>query len=95
MKILVRNLARTTAEDEIASLFTPFGAVEYCTLVMDHSSGISKGFAFVEMPKASDANRAIKSLNNTKVDGMRIRVKEAQVKPAETQDQKKSRPEPE
>jgi len=78
MKILVRNLARLTSEETIKSKFEPFGNVQYCKLIMDETSGTSKGFAFVEMPKAGEAKAAIKSLNNIELDGARIRVKRAQ-----------------
>jgi len=84
MKILVRNLARLTKEESLKALFTPFGAVQYCKIVMDEQSGMSKGFGFVEMPKAGEAKAAIKTLNNTELDGVTIRVKRAQAKPSPT-----------
>lgn len=80
MKILVRNLARTTTEEELNELFTRYGAVQSCTLVMDAKTGESKGFGFVEMPKAGDAKAAIKNLNNIDMAGNVIRVKKAEEK---------------
>ncbi len=80
MKILVRNLARMTTQENLGMLFTPFGDVQSCNLVLDKASGVSKGFGFVEMPKAGAAKAAIKALNNTVVDGAKIRVKLAQTK---------------
>ncbi|RDH86073.1 MAG: RNA-binding protein [endosymbiont of Galathealinum brachiosum] len=77
MKLLIRNLARTTTELEIKNLFEPFGDVQSCVIVMDKASGVSKGFGFVEMPKAGDAKAAIKSLNNQEIAGNKIRVKKA------------------
>lgn len=62
MKLLIRNLARTTTETELQSLFEPFGTVQSCTLVMDKETGNSKGFGFVEMPKQGDGKAAMKSL---------------------------------
>ncbi len=78
MEILVRNLARATTEETLSALFAAFGDVQFCNLVMDKVSGASKGFGFVEMPKAGAAKAAIKAL----VDGVKIRVKLAQSKPA-------------
>ena len=78
MKLLVRNLARTTTEAEIRALFEDHGTVEYCTLVMDAESGQSKGFGFVEMPQEKEAKSAIQALNGQKVDKSKIRVKPAQ-----------------
>jgi len=78
MKILVRNLARTTTEKELVSFFSVFGAVQSCDLVLDKATGKSKGFAFVEMPKVGEAKVAIKKLNNKEVAGQKIRVKKAE-----------------
>lgn len=77
MKLLIRNLARTTTEPELRALFDVFGAVQYCKLVLDPKSGGSKGFAFVEMPKPGEAKAAMKSLNGKVLDGNTIRVKHA------------------
>ena len=75
MKLLIRNLARTTTETELRNLFEAHGVVQSCTLVMDRETGKSKGFGFVEMPKHADARAAIKALNNLEIAGSRIRVK--------------------
>ena len=81
MKILVRNLARSTTETAVRELFEGFGRVQSCTLVMDTQSGGSKGFGFVEMPNPGEAKAAIKNLNAREIDGNRIRVKKAETKP--------------
>ncbi|MDG1731922.1 MAG: RNA-binding protein [Thalassotalea sp.] len=80
MKILVRNLARTTQEHEIRALFAAHGTIQSCTLVMDTVLGTSKGFGFVEMPNPGEARVAIKALNETNVAGKKIRVKKAEDK---------------
>ena len=80
MKLLVRNLARSTTEAELLELFESYGSVQYCTLVIDKVTGGSKGFGFVEMPKVGDAKAAMKNLNNTLVNGNIIRVKRAEDK---------------
>ena len=77
MKLLVRNLSRDTTEAELKTLFTEFGQVTACTLVMDKVTGKSKGFGFVEMPKHIEAKTAIKALNAKKIAGSVSRVKEA------------------
>ena len=78
MKLLVRNLARTTTEAELKAIFDAHGTVEYCTLVLDKVTGESKGFAFVEMPKNDEAKAAISTLNGTKIHKSKVRVKEAE-----------------
>ena len=79
MKLLIRNLARTTSEKELRALFDAGGAVQSCTLVLDKKTGGSKGFAFVEMPRVGDAKVAIKQLNGKEIDNNKIRVKYASV----------------
>jgi RNA recognition motif-containing protein len=78
MKILVRNLSRETTEAELLALFVEYGDVQYCKLVMDKTTGESKGFGFVEMPRAGEARAAIKGLNARHVGGNKIRVKKAE-----------------
>lgn len=77
MKLLVRNLSRSTTEQQIRVLFTEHGKVTNCNLVLDQETGKSKGFAFVEMPNEKEAQTALKSLHETRVEKNRIRVKVA------------------
>ena len=81
MKLLIRNLARTTTEAELRALFEPYGTVQSCKLVIDKATGSSKGFGFVEMPKPGEAKAAMKNLNAKDVAGSQIRVKYAESKP--------------
>jgi len=78
MKLLIRNLARTTTEAELLALFAPFGHVQACKLVLDEKTGASKGFGFVEIPKPGEAKAAMKGLNGKTVDGGKLRVKKAE-----------------
>lgn len=80
MKLLARNLARTTTEAELKTLFEAYGKVQYCTLATDKNTGSSKGFAFIEMPRPGDAKAAVKNLNGKDVAGNKIRVKKAETK---------------
>lgn len=82
MKLLIRNLARSTSESAIREMFEGFGTVQSCNLVMDQKTGVSKGFGFVEMPRPGEAKAAMKTLNGKIVDGQIIRVKKAEKKPA-------------
>jgi len=78
MKLIIRNLSRTTTEESLKTLFTDIGLVQSCNLVMDKATGKSKGFAFVEMPKVGEAKIAIGKLNNMELEGSKIRVKKAE-----------------
>ena len=77
MKLMIRNLARSTTEAEVRRLFEEFGSVQSCTLVMDKTTGVSKGFGFVELPKPGEAKAAMKNINGKEIDGSKVRVKTA------------------
>lgn len=77
MRLIVRNLSRKTTQVELQDLFESFGSVQSCVIVSDSETGQSKGFGFVEMPKAGEAKAAVHHLNNFEVAGERIRVKRA------------------
>jgi RNA recognition motif-containing protein len=78
MKLLVRNLSRSTTEQELRILFSAHGSVTECSLVLDQETGNSKGFAFVIMPDEKEAKSALSALHETRVAKNRIRVKVAQ-----------------
>jgi RNA recognition motif-containing protein len=82
MKLLIRNLDRSTTEEQLKRMFEEFGSVQFCSLVIDRDTGASKGFGFIEMPKAGEAKSAIKNLNNKTIGGIKIRVKKAEDKEA-------------
>ncbi|MEH6558002.1 MAG: RNA-binding protein [Oceanicoccus sp.] len=77
MKLLVRNLSRTTTKLQVQELFERYGKVQSCDLVLDKDTGASKGFGFVELPNQGEAKAAVKSLNGLELDGNKIRVKKA------------------
>ena len=80
MKLLIRNLARSTTETELRALFEAHGQVQSYNLVLDQKTDISKGFGFVEIPKQGEAKAAMKNLNGQDVAGNKIRVKKAESK---------------
>ena len=87
MKLIIRNLSRSTTEAELLTMFEVHGTVQSCTLVIDKETGNSKGFGFIEMPKPGAAKAAMKTLNGNDVAGSKIRVKKATL----TKDKGKSR----
>jgi RNA recognition motif-containing protein len=82
MKLLIRNLARSTTEEELKILFGEYGTVQSCDLVLDKVTAESKGFAFVEMPNPGEAKAAMKILNGKNIASNKIRVKKAEDKKA-------------
>jgi RNA recognition motif-containing protein len=58
-RIYVGNLAKSTTQDEINTLFAQAGSVSEVELIKDRDSGQSKGFAFVTMASAAEADKAV------------------------------------
>jgi RNA recognition motif-containing protein len=77
MNIYIGNLAFSTSEDTIKTLFTEFGDVESVKVIKDRFSGRPKGYGFIEMPSNSEADQAIKALNGNRIDGNHIKVRPA------------------
>jgi RNA recognition motif-containing protein len=50
--------------------------------IMDKITNRSRGFAFIEMADVQQAEKAIKELNGTMVDGRQMKVIEARPKPS-------------
>ncbi|MFN8542767.1 MAG: RNA-binding protein [Candidatus Binatia bacterium] len=76
-KIFVGNLSFNTSSADLESLFSKAGTCESATVVTDRETGRSRGFGFVEMSTASEAQQAISSLNGTELQGRALNVSEA------------------
>lgn len=77
MKLYVGNLPYSVTEDDLKETFSEFGDLGEVTVITDKFSGQSKGFGFVEMPNNSEADAAIKALNESNYKGRNIKVNEA------------------
>ncbi len=77
MNIYVGNLPYSLTEDDLKAAFSEFGEVSSANIIMDKMSGQSKGFGFVEMPDNSEADQAIKALNESALNGRNIKVNQA------------------
>ncbi|HZT72365.1 MAG TPA: RNA-binding protein [Terriglobales bacterium] len=75
--IFVGNLSFSTTEDEIRSLFEPYGAVDRVSIITDRDTGRSRGFAFVEMGNDQEAEAAISAINGGTLGGRTLNVNEA------------------
>ena len=80
--IFVGNLSYRTTQDELQSVFGQYGNVERVSIVTDRDSGQPRGFAFVEMTEARDAETAISQLNGAELNGRTMNVNEARPEPA-------------
>ena len=78
-RLYVGNLSWDTSEETLKSTFGADGrTVTEAHIVTDRDSGRPRGFAFVEMGSAEEAQTAIQTLDGTELDGRNIRVNEAQ-----------------
>lgn len=77
MNIYVGNLAYSVTEDDLKEAFAEYGEISSVSLISDKFSGQSKGFGFVEMPNNSEADSAIKGLNETALKGRNMKVNQA------------------
>jgi len=77
MNIYVGNLPYSVTEDELREVFSEFGEVSSVNVITDKYSGQSKGFGFVEMANNSEADEAIKALNESLLKGRNIKVNQA------------------
>ena len=73
-KLFVGKLSYDSNDDKLRELFAQYGTVESVQVIKDRDSGMSKGFAFVEMTKAEEAQAAINALDGKEFDGRIISV---------------------
>ena len=76
-KIYVGNLSFNTSENELHELFSQHGEVSSASMVMDRDTGRPRGFGFVEMVDAAQADAAIEAINGQNFGGRDLTVNEA------------------
>ncbi len=77
MRIYIGNMPYSITSEDLSEMFGEYGHVQDATVIMDRETGRSKGFGFIEMPNNSEADRAIKELNSTQLQGRMITVNQA------------------
>jgi RNA recognition motif-containing protein len=75
--IYVGNLSFRATEDDVRRAFEAHGEVASVSIIMDRETGRSRGFAFVEMPNASEAAAAIEAVNGQEIAGRGVSANEA------------------
>ena len=73
--LYVRNLAKSTTEDELETLFTQAGEVTAVGVIKDRTSGESRGFAFITMSAQSEADKAVSMFNAYSLDEHELKVR--------------------
>jgi nucleolin len=76
----VGSLPWSVDDQKLKETFEPHGNVVSAKVVTDRNSGRSRGFGFVEMESAEDAQKAISTLNDSEMDGRNIVVNEAKAR---------------
>ncbi|MBM4147994.1 MAG: RNA-binding protein [Lentisphaerae bacterium] len=77
INLYIGNVPFSSTEDDIKDLFSQFGQVARCHLVIDRETNRSRGFAFVEMGSDDEARQAMEKLNGYDIDGRKLVVNEA------------------
>lgn len=81
-KLYVGGLSYSTTSETLKEYFAQCGNVESAAVITDRFSGQSRGFGFIEMATAEEAQRAIAQLNGTDLDGRKITVNVSNPRPA-------------
>src|SRR5918995_7166143 len=76
-KLFVGGLNFATSNERLRELFAECGQVDSATVVTDRDTGRSRGFGFVEMGSAEEAEQAISKFNGQEIDGRRLQVEKA------------------
>ena len=79
-KLFVGSLPWSVNDNILQQTFEAHGRVVSAKIITDRDTGRSRGFGFVEMENPTDAQKAIKSLNNSELDGRNIVVNEAKAR---------------
>ena len=73
-KLYVGNMSYNTSEDDLRGLFAQAGTVTSVALIKDRTTGMSKGFAFVEMDSQANAQKAITMFNDYSLNERQLAV---------------------
>jgi RNA recognition motif-containing protein len=84
MNIHVTNLNQSVKDNDLETLFAPFGQVVSAKVAMDVFTGQSRGFGLVEMTDEEAARAAIDRLNSSEFNGNVLTVKEEETKRIQT-----------
>ena len=76
-KLFVGNISFDTTSADLQALFSQVGTCESAAVITDRATGRSRGFGFVEMTSAAEAEKAIAELNGRELQGRTLNVSEA------------------
>ncbi|MCX7125895.1 MAG: RNA-binding protein [Gammaproteobacteria bacterium] len=73
-KIYVGNLSYDTTEDQLREHFSQYGNIEDIKLIIDFSTGRSKGFGFITYGSDQDCEIAVEKSNGFDMAGRKLKV---------------------
>jgi RNA recognition motif-containing protein len=76
-KLFIGGLAFSTSTERLREVFAAAGQVESAAVVTDRDTGRSRGFGFVEMATAEEADKAIAQFHGKDLDGRQLKVEKA------------------
>jgi cold-inducible RNA-binding protein len=79
-RLFVGNLSYQTMENDLQEYFSQAGVVTSVNLMLDKFTGKSRGFAFVEMSTADEANKAVEMFHSKELQGRTLTVNIARPK---------------
>lgn len=77
MKIFVAKLAFKTTAEDLRAYYEQFGQVDECKVIMDHDTGRSKCYGFIEMPNEIEAYKAIVETDDMPFQGNVLQVRKS------------------
>jgi len=72
--LIINYLPPTMSEGTLATLFSPYGLLERCKIVVDLQTLRSRGYGFVKYDNQNSAERAMKALNGYELNGKKLKV---------------------
>lgn len=81
-KLFVGNLSFNTTENDLQDAFSAHGTVTETNLMLDRATARPRGFAFVTMSTAEEAQKAITAMNGRELDGRALTVNVAKPREA-------------
>ena len=73
MQIYIGNLPMEFTDDDLKSMFEPFGAVRTAVIGRNEKTGASEGYGLIEMPVKSEAREAVDGLRGKDLGGKTLR----------------------
>jgi RNA recognition motif-containing protein len=80
MNLFVAGISKTVKDDALKALFSEFGEVISAKVLIDKTTGESRGFGFVDMASEQHAQEAMRKLTNAEFFGRRLIVSKARPK---------------